>query len=264
MDSQSYIKNKMSPYIISASRREDIPAYPESFLEALKVGKINMKSFYQDYEISFKRLEFIVFWTKNPQPIMKYLDDIPYKYYFQFTLNDYLEYELNIPSLEERIKTFQNLSNKIGKEKVIWRFDPIIINFDLSVDDIMNRIENIGNLIHSYTEKLVFSYVDPYKKLGNKFMEVKDESKIKIAERIIELNKNWNLELSTCAESIKLNGIKKNKCIDPELIEKICGEQKWISSTKDKNQRLECGCVQSSDVGTFKTCKHSCQYCYAK
>ena len=96
----------MTPYIISASRREDIPAFrSEWFLEMLKEGKVIMSSSFTDYEISFEKTKLIVFWTKNPRPLIEHLDKIPYKYYFQFSLNDYPEYELNIPSLEERIKT---------------------------------------------------------------------------------------------------------------------------------------------------------------
>jgi hypothetical protein len=110
----------------------------------------------------------------------------------------------------------------------------------------------------------VFSFVDPYKKLGNLFTEIDTNTKIEIAEELIKFNQKWNLKLSTCAEGIELEGIEHNKCIDPELVRRICGNQKWISKSKDKNQRLECGCINSSDVGTFKTCLHNCQYCYGK
>ena len=143
----------MTPYIISASRREDIPAFrTEWFLEKLKEGKVIMSSSFTDYEISFEKTKLIVFWTKNPQPLIEHLDKIPYKYYFHFSLNDYPEYELNIPSLEERIKTFQELSDRIGKHKVIWRYDPIIVNQKIRSDEILSRIENIGNQLYNYTE----------------------------------------------------------------------------------------------------------------
>ena len=122
----------------------------------------------------------------------------------------------------------------------------------------------IGNQLYPYTEKLVFSFVDPYKKLGNLFTEIDVNTKIKTAEKLLKLNQKWNLKLSTCAEGIDLEGIEHNKCIDPELVRKICGNKKWITDTKDKTQREACGCMQSSDVGTFKTCLHKCQYCYAK
>lgn len=255
----------MTPYIISASRREDIPAFKTSwFLKCIKDGKVDMSNIYQDYEISFEKAKLIVFWTKNPKPLIPHLKDIPFKYYFQFTLNDYPEYELNVPSLEERIKTFIELSKKIGKKKVIWRFDPIIINDQISFYEIISRIKNIGDQIYPYTEKLVFSFVDPYKKLDNQFIEIDYNNQVKIANELINLNKTWNLDLATCAEGIDIDGISHNKCIDPELITRICGKQRWITETKDITQRSLCGCIKSGDIGSFKSCKHKCEYCYAK
>jgi len=254
----------MEPNIISVSRREDIPAFRSDwFMQKLKDGKVMLSNFYQDYEVSFKKTEFAVFWSKNPKPMIKYLKELPFKYYFQFTLNDYPEYELKVPPLKERIETFKELSDNIGIEKVIWRFDPIIVNDKISEDEIIKRIKNVGNQLYSYTEKLVFSYIDPYSKLGNKFEEISNETKVSIAKKLLELNENWQLELATCAEAINLDGIKHNKCIDPVLIERICGKQKWIKSAKDKSQRIDCGCVASGDIGTFKTCQHKCVYCYS-
>lgn len=256
-----------SPYIISASRREDIPGHSNRvkwFLERLQEGKFSLQGFYQNYDVTIEKLKLIVFWTKNPQPLLEHLDKIPYKYYFQFSLNHYPEYELNLPLLDKRIQTFKDLSNKIGKEKVIWRFDPIIVNQYITKEILLKRIKYIGDQLYPYTEKLVFSFIDPYKKLGNLFTEIDTDTKIEIAEELVKFNQNWNLKLATCAEGIELKGIEHSKCIDPELIRKICGEQKWISETKDKNQRLDCGCVNSSDIGSFKTCIHKCLYCYAQ
>lgn len=111
---------------------------------------------------------------------------------------------------------------------------------------------------------MVFSYIDPYKKLGNLFTEIPNNIKISVAEKLIEFNKEWGLKLATCAEAINLDGVEHNKCIDPELIERICGKQRWINDIKDKNQRPACGCMVSTDIGVFKMCGHKCIYCYAQ
>jgi hypothetical protein len=254
----------MNPYVISASRREDIPAFRgEWFLDRIKDGYIDIDGFYQNYRVSFDKTKLIVFWTKNPKPIIELLDKIPFQYYFQYTLNYYPEYELKVPKLHDRIKTFIELSEKIGKEKVIWRFDPIIINNKICEKDLLNRIKAIGDQLYPYTEKLVFSFIDPYKKLGNKFQEISDDIKINVAKKLIEFNDVWKLRLATCAEAINLDGIEHNKCIDPDLIERICGKQRWLTGKKDSSQRTECGCMVSGDIGSFRTCKHCCQYCYA-
>ena len=255
----------MTPYIISASRREDIPAFKsEWLLERIQEGYVEMCTANFNYDISFEKTELMVFWTKNPRPLMEHLKEIPFKYYFQYTLNDYPEYELNIPPLTERIQTFIDLSKTIGKRKVIWRFDPIIINDKISVSDILLRIENIGNQLYSYTEKLVFSFVDPYKKLGNQFSEISNDVQIEIAKELRNLNKKWKLDLATCAEHIDIDGVEHNKCVDPKLVRKICGNKRWITDTKDKKQREACGCISSADIGSFQECLHSCAYCYAK
>lgn len=255
----------MKPYIISASRREDIPAFRTNWLlNVLEFGHVDMTNMYSNYVISFENVKLMVFWTKNPFPLIKHLDEFPFDFYFQYTLNDYPEFELNVPSLEQRINTFKCLSKKIGKEKVIWRFDPCIINNQITEEELLKRIKFIGDQLYNYTEKLVFSYIDPYNKLNNEFTEIPIDSKIQIAKQLIEFNKNWNLKLATCAEGINLDRIEHNKCIDPELVKRICGNQSWIENKKDKGQRPLCGCIPSGDIGSFRKCKHQCSYCYAK
>src|SRR5690606_35157138 len=115
--------------------------------------------------VSFKNTRVVVFWTKNPKPMFKHLDWLDENvknYYFQFSLNDYDNEGLEgkVPRLESRIATFKDLSIRIGKEKVIWRFDPLILTSDINVKELLRRLENIGNQLYGYTEKLVFSFVD--------------------------------------------------------------------------------------------------------
>ncbi len=253
------------PYILSVSRREDVPAFKsEWFINVLKDGYVNMCSSYRDYRISFDNVKFIVFWTKNPRPMIPYLDDIKLDYYFQYTLNFYPEYEKNVPPIAERVRTFINLSKKIGKEKVIWRFDPIIINDIISVDNVLERINKIGRLVSPYTEKLVFSFIDPYFKLNDRFRDLTEKEMIDVVQGIKEMNKSWGLKLATCAERSEFEGIEHNKCIDPDLIKRISGDPDWLKERKDKNQRAFCGCIESSDIGSFKSCQHQCDYCYGQ
>jgi hypothetical protein len=255
----------MEPYIISASRREDIPAFrSEWLLERVRAGFVNMSAPRADYIISFARAKLFVFWSKNPQPLIQYLDDFPYPCYFQFTLNDYPEFEHNMPLLEDRIDTFAGLSKKIGKERVIWRFDPFIVTDDITPKEVLSRVYEIGSRLRWLTEKLVFSFIDPYKKLGNAFHEVSDADKQYIVDGLKEMNKDWRLTLATCAEGFEAEGVEHNKCIDPELVTRICGEQSWIKPAKDPSQRPLCGCMVSGDIGTFGACRHRCDYCYAK
>ena len=162
------------------------------------------------------------------------LEDRSIHYYFQFTLNDYEKenFEPNIPKIQERIETFKQLSEKIGKEKVIWRFDPLIQTKDVGIEELLRRVEYVGNQLKGYTEKLVFSFADieNYRKVADNlrrekidYIDFNDRSMFQFAKALFVLNKNWKLKLATCAESIDLEQleIEHNSCIDGELIKRI-------------------------------------------
>lgn len=293
----------LSPYIISASRSTDIPAfYSKWFFNRLNKGYIVWTNpFNQEQQyISFLDTRFIVFWTKNPLPIipyLRYLLDRDIEFYFQITLNDYEKEALepNVPQIDSRIETFITLSNQIGKAKTIWRFDPLILSNDISIDTLIERIRRIGEKIHPYTEKLVFSFVDinGYRKVSNNlykyscnYREFNHHEILIFSEKLVELNLNWGLQLATCAEEIQLSSlnIQKNRCIDDTLIAKLGYKDSILMSwmglensqstlfsnellpnpkLKDKGQRKSCGCIMSKDIGMYNTCNHLCAYCYA-
>ena len=296
-----------APIIISASRSTDIPAfYSDWFMNRLKKGYLvwknpfNQKPLY----VTFNNTRLIVFWSKNPKPIIQHLDylnDKKINYYFQFTLNDYVKEQLepSVPSVESRIETFIKLSEKIGKEKVIWRFDPLILTDKIGVNELLNKIDRIGNQLFQHTEKLVFSFADIgiYRKVqsnlnkGNiKYSEFDGFSMNQFAEGLKELNQKWKLEIGTCAEKIDLEkyGIIHNRCIDDDLMKRLFYKDTKLMeflgyelkkadlfdaneelvpikkrNLKDKGQRELCGCILSKDIGEYNTCFHLCEYCYA-
>ena len=242
----------IAPIIISASRSTDIPAfYAKWFFNRLAKGycawynPFNQQKMY----ISFCECRVVVFWTKNPKPIMPYLhilDKMGIHYYFQVTLNDYTKegFEPNVPSVEERIETFKNLSDTIGKEKVIWRFDPLIITPSIGPQELLTKIWHIGNKLKGYTEKLVFSFVDvkAYRKVQNNLVketvsftkedvenaEANYDQRIEIVQGLKKIrdawhDQGWDVEMATCAEDIDLEkyGIEHNRCIDGELMKRI-------------------------------------------
>ena len=242
----------VAPVIISASRSTDIPAfYAKWFFNRLAKGycvwrnPFNQEPLY----VSFKNTKAIVFWTKNPKPIIPYLSELDKRgihYYFQVTLNDYVRegFEPNLPSVEERVETFRNLSNLIGKERVIWRFDPLIITPEITPRNLLSRIWKIGNMLKGSTDKLVFSFVDvlSYRKVQNNLVrdtncftkenvetaEMTAGQKLETVEGLVRLREiwkeqGWNLSLATCAEDIDLDqyGIEHNRCIDGELMKRI-------------------------------------------
>lgn len=297
--------NAQAPFIISASRATDIPAfYGDWFIERLKQGYVKWKNPFNNIPlyISFEKVRLIVFWSKNPKPMFKdlnYLDERNINYYFQFTLNDYENegIEQGVPILAARIETFQQLAERIGKEKVIWRFDPLILTNDMGVDELLHKVEKIGNQLYGYTNKFVFSFADiyQYKKVQTNLHKSKtnyrefDKTQMhSFAVELQKLNQKWKYEIGSCAEPIPLEqyGIVHNKCIDDDLIIHLFSHDKILMdyldvkivppdmfnreqrlektrNNRDKGQRVFCECIVSKDIGEYNTCPHQCEYCYA-
>lgn len=263
--------------ILSVSRRTDIPNYySEWFFNRLKEGFLyvrNPMNFHQISEIKISPdvVDCIVFWTKNPLPMMERLDELEaYNYYFQFTLTGYgNDVERNLPNKKTSvIPIFQELSNRIGKEKVVWRYDPIFFSNRYKAKYHLKAFRSIAEALSGYTEKCVISFLDIYpknkKNMDNLLSYDLSDSELRgFAKELSNIAKENHIKIGSCAEKIDLDeyGIIHNSCIDKELIEKIIGCKLKIN--KDKNQRIECGCVESVEVGTYNTCKNGCVYCYA-
>jgi DNA repair photolyase len=262
--------------IISASRRTDIPSYySEWFFNRLKEKFVYVRNPMNLRQISAINLvpEFvdcIVFWSKNPKPILDKLQLLKdYKYYFQFTLNPYdQDIEARLPPKTEIIETFKKLSDIIGPQKVIWRYDPVLINRKYDTAYHFNNFEKFAGALKGYTEKVIFSFIDFYKKIAEnikalEIVEITTEEKNTIARRFSEVAKGNNFSIDTCSEDIDFSGygISRACCIDDRLISRITGKNLQIE--KDKNQRPECGCVKSIEIGEYNSCSNGCVYCYA-
>ena len=263
--------------IISASRRTDIPSYyADWFYNRIKEGYVCVRNPMNVHQISRISLspdviDGIVFWTKNPHPMMNRLDLLRnYMYYFQFTINSYgRDIEANIPSKNDMIiPTFRTLSDKIGPERVIWRYDPILLTEKYSVDYHIHYFEEIAKRLSGYTEKCIISFVDLYrntksntKDLG--LLPLETTAMYEIAHRMSEIALKYGIKMESCAEKINLDqfGIEHGHCIDCSLFERLLGCR--LDLVKDKNQREECGCVASVDIGMYNTCRNGCRYCYA-
>lgn len=236
------------PEIISASRSTDIPAfYADWFFHRLKVGYCAWTNPFNGVKsyVSFKNTRFIVFWSKNPRPLLPLLHILQengINSYIQYTLNDYSQERLeNVSSLASRIETFKLLVDQLGKGSVVWRFDPLILTDNICIDDLIKKIQIIGDQLRDYTEKLVFSYadIDLYRKVRLNLMnnhiyyhEWGTAQMEEFAERLSAMNKDreWNFQLSTCGERIDLAkyGIVHNRCIDGDLITRLAWKDKKL------------------------------------
>ena len=261
--------------IISASRRTDIPAFfSEKFYNEIAKGFTYSKNPYNGKEyrvdLSPSAVDAIVFWTKNAKPMLPKLHLLKdYTYYFQYTITPYdAAIEPGLGSVQSRFDTFKELSETIGKDRIIWRYDPIIFDTMHSPAWHVKVFEAMRKAIAPYTEKVVISFVDVYPKLKNYFAKtgqynLKPEHLTEFAKILAQIAKSENIEIASCAENIELSsvGIKHNACVDKDLIERL--SRKPLSLNKDTNQRGACLCAKAVDIETYNTCKHNCAYCYA-
>lgn len=263
--------------IISASRRTDIPAfYSEWFFNRLKDKYVLVRNPMNSHQIGKISLspdvvDGIVFWSKNPIPMLGRLDELEiYNYYFQFTLTAYdRDVEPNIPSKNSIIiPGFQELSKKVGRDRVIWRYDPILFNERYTMEYHYRYFRVLASKLGDYTEKCTVSFLDMYKNTERNVrpLKIQDETKEmqhEILERFSEIATQYGIFIDTCAEKIDAGGINIAHacCIDKKRFERI-GKCK-LNIDKDPNQRVECGCAASIDIGTYNTCDNGCLYCYA-
>ena len=282
------IVEAQAPVIISASRATDIPAfYADWFFRRLDIGYLRWRNpFNGKYSfVSFRNTRFVVFWTKNPAPLLPYVSKLKGRgigCYIQYTLNDYEDegLEQSLPSVKRRIETYKRLVEELGEGSVVWRFDPMILTDTIGINELLQKIANIGDALQGYAEKMVFSYADIalYKKVVRnldayniKYREWAMPLMMEFAERLSRLNAlRWRYSLATCSEKIALEeyGIEHNRCIDPLLISRLSPNdvelQNYLFNTKrDLGQRKSCGCIISKDIGQYNTCPHLCKYCYA-
>lgn len=262
--------------ILSVSRRTDIPAYySQWFINRLKAGFVYIRNPMNNAQVSKVALntvvvDCIVFWSKNPEPLLGKLDIIDsmgYKYYFQFTITPYnKDIETALVNKRQIIDTFVRLSSKIGRQKVIWRYDPIIINDQFSIEYHIDSFYKLASKLSGYTDECIISFVDRYRKT-NKYNIIRDITETemnRIAEGFSEIAAQKRLTIKICAEKIDLSkyNIQHASCIDRDKIESIINAP-LMDKVKRDGQRKDCGCIECIDIGAYNTCKNGCFYCYA-
>ncbi len=269
--------------IVSASRRTDIPAfYSRWLLNRIRAGYCLVPNPFNPKQVSEislapESVDLFVFWTRNPRPLVPYLkelDERGYHYYFLYTLMDNPGIlDPKSPSSESSIDTFRKLSDRIGPEKVIWRYDPIVISDMTDIEFHKAKFSFIAKKLRGFTFRCIISFVDIYKKIEGRLRALGDNGFILhksgeynlsgLLSSITKIAGDNGIEIKSCSSKIDLSGfgIPAGKCIDDDLISKYFGIN--LDSKKDPYQRKDCNCVISRDIGMYDTCLYECQYCYA-
>lgn len=270
--------------IISASRRTDIPAfYSQWFMERIRQGGCAVPNPFNPQQVSQVSLgpdnvEAIVFWTRNPAPLQPHLaelDERGYRYLFQFTLTGYPALlEPHLPTLPQLLDTFRRLADQVGPERVLWRYDPILLSNLTPLDWHRQQVARLAQTLEGYTTRLTVSLFDPYRKALRRLAKLGPSLQVQVPEGITpglaalftdlaQIAASSGMAIVSCAEPWDLQpyGIAPGACIDADYIEATLGVS--VSHARDKAQRPTCRCAQSKDIGMYNTCRHGCVYCYA-
>ena len=263
--------------IISASRRTDLPAfYSQWFFQRLQEGYVLVRNPVNPRQVSRVSLapevvDGFVFWTKNPCPMLPWLDRLPdCPYYFQVTLTPYgAEIERNLPSKREVIlPAVRQLARRIGPERVIWRYDPVFLTDQYSAAFHQKAFSQLARALKGVTVRCIISFLDWYspmeRRFGSQRPQMIDEGQMQaLAAAFGQTAAENGMRIFTCAETADLSGfgLEHGCCIDRELLEQIGGRS--LDLGKDRGQRAACGCAMSIDIGAYDTCPGGCLYCYA-
>ena len=269
--------------IISASRRTDISAfYADWFVNRIRAGFCTVPNPFNPNQVARVALgpedvDVIVFWTRNPRPLMRHLAELDargYRYYFQHTLLDNPRpLDPHVPTLEASMATFRDLAGRIGSERVIWRYDPIVWSDITGLEFHRRTYERIARALRGYTCRSVISFLDIYRKAEKRLkalaqqgigLATPDEADLgKLVQALVETATANGMEITSCAEQLDLQryGVRPGKCVDDEFIKRVLGIE--VSHDKDPSQRPACGCVIRRDIGMYDSCLFGCAYCYA-
>ena len=267
--------------IISVSRRTDIPAfYGDWFMGRLDEGFAGVVHPFggQKYIIPLKLEEVVcfVFWSKNFTPFLEHLrtiENLGYKFYFNYTITGIPSvFESNVEK-QAAIESLKHLSKTYSPKHINWRFDPIIMSSICDRDFYVRVFEELASEFAGFVERCYFSFVVGYDKVirnfaefekshGLKIFDCSSDFKIDLANELATIAEHYGIRLfSCCGDYLVGDKIKKAHCIDGRIIEELFFPDGF--SCKAKPTRAECGCTESTDIGTYDTCPHGCIYCYA-
>jgi hypothetical protein len=255
--------------------RTDIPAfYTKWFINRLREGFVLVRNPYNQsavtrYSLSPSVVDVIAFCTKNPKPMLQYMDMLKsYGQYWFVTITPYgKEIEPNVPIKEDVIESFKELSDIVGVNSVGWRYDPIFISSDYTLQRHIELFEQMAAKLCGYTKTCVISFIDIYAKVRRNFPEAREvtsEERAVIGREFVRIGKKYGMVIKSCAEGNDLEqyGVDCGGCMTVNTFETAIGARLKVPARK-KSPRAECACLLGNDIGNYDTCGHLCKYCYA-
>ena len=260
--------------INTGSRTDTVQYYSDWLLKRFKEGFVYSRNplfpnIVTRYELNPNILDCVVFCSKNYEPILDRLTEITDKFntYFHYTITAYgRDIEPNVPTIDESIETLIKLSKIVGKQRIAWRYDPILLTKKYTKQVHYNTFDYMSKRLSPHIDRCIFSFVDMYKKLETNMPEIiilNNNDKIEIAKNIGSIAKKHNMIIQTCAtiEDFKQFGILQSGCMTSEIL----GNANNITFKKVRHSgnRQWCKCIENRNIGDYDTCPNGCKYCYA-
>jgi hypothetical protein len=269
-----------TPVIVSATRRADIPAhYAAWFMNRIRAEWCAVPNPFNTRQVSRVSLASwdvaaIVFWTRDPRPLMPHLrelESLGHRFVFQFTLLEYPpSLHPGMPPLAERLDAFKRLAASIGPDRVLWRYDPIVLTRETNTGFHRRNFEVLCRELAGHTRRVTVSLMEPYRKArsrldraGAVLMAPTEEELSAMFSDMAALAQECTIEPVSCADEAGLDslGFTPGACMDAALLERLFGLK--VANTKDLSQRPACRCAKSRDIGMYDACPAGCAYCYA-
>lgn len=260
--------------IIQTGMRTDIPAfYSKWFANRLREGYVLVRNPYNPtsitrYDLNPDVVDLIGFCSKNPEPMLKYMDLLsPYAQFWFVTITPYGDdIEPHVPPYDAVIETFHRLSETVGKNCISWRYDPIIIDDQRTMQAHVDAFSHIAKALAGYTDTCVISFIDLYSKVRRNYPEVRpipEAIQMELTRSFVQIAAEYGITIKPCGESRRLEevGADCSGCMTLATFERAIGAH--LDAPANPNNRKECSCYLTGDIGEYNTCGHLCRYCYA-
>lgn len=221
------------------------------------------------YELSPDKVDCVVFCSKNYKPILPELHKITERFntYFYYTITAYgKDVEPGVPAIEESIETLIRLSEQVGRQRVAWRYDPVLLTEKYTIRRHIDTFDRMAELLAPYIDRCIFSFVEMYKRLEKNMPELilmSEEDKDALARGLGETAAKYGITIQTCGTNGDLSkyGINASGCMTLDILGKANGAV--FKNLKHKGMRSGCRCIESRDIGAYDSCLNGCKYCYA-
>lgn len=255
--------------INTGGRTDTVQYYSEWLLNRFSEGYVLSRNPLFRYELTPDKVDCVVFCSKNYKPILSRLHEITDKFntYFHYTITAYgKDIEPGVPSIDESMETLIELSKQVGKQRVAWRYDPVLLTEKYTVETHLQTFEHMSKTLTPYIDRCIFSFVEMYRKLEINMPELlplSAEDMEALAQGLGSIAEKYGIHIQTCGTNGDFTryGIQSSGCMMLDILGGANGIV--FKDRKHKGTRHGCHCIESRDIGAYDTCMNGCKYCYA-